>query len=56
MDHLELKIKKIPDLSTRIKTKISKKEMITMKRRSKKNLTYISWLDNERRLRNLITP
>lgn len=45
--------------STETKPDISAEEKnrrALQKKRSKRNLTYISWLDNERRLRNLTTP
>ncbi|MEP7146359.1 MAG: hypothetical protein ABI792_05075 [bacterium] len=56
MNRLGLKVEKIPEAHRREKKQIKKKDLISMKRRAKRNLSYVSWLDNERRMINLITP
>ncbi|MEO8664469.1 MAG: hypothetical protein ABI462_03145 [Ignavibacteria bacterium] len=56
MDVQGLKIDRVSEHCQKKKRLISKKDMITMKRRTKRNLTYVSWLDNEHRMKNLIIP
>ena len=56
MNELELSIDKVSEPDGKKKKQMSKKETTRMKRRTKRNLSYVSWLDNERRLRNLTTP
>lgn len=45
-----------PQESKKKKRQLSKNDVNTMKRRTKRNLNYISWLDNEQRMKNPITP